>query len=168
MGTESRNRPPAALLLAATLVVAGTFIPLFYLGERALDRGWAFVVDELVQQRTADLVARSLLLVVVVTAACVVLGVGLAVLVTRTDVRGRRVLGVALTLPLAMPSYLLAFLWVSLFPGIGGLWGSALVLTLVSYPLVFLTTLAALAGWIPPRRRWPARWATTASRCCSG
>ncbi|MCV7108765.1 MULTISPECIES: ABC transporter permease [Mycolicibacterium] len=144
-GAGSRTRPPAALLLAATAVVAGTFIPLIYLGERALDRGLAFVVDELFQQRTAELVARSLLLVVLVTAACVVLGVGLAVLVSRTDVRGRRVLAVVLTLPLAMPSYLLAFLWVSLFPTIGGLWGSALVLTLVSYPLVFLTTLAALA-----------------------
>lgn len=126
-------------------MVAATFIPLFYLGERAFERGLAFVIDELLQPRTADLIARSTVLVVVVTAAAVVFGVGLAVLVTRTDVRGRRALAVALTLPLAMPSYLLAFLWVSLFPKIGGLWGSALVLTLVSYPLVFLTTTAALA-----------------------
>ncbi|WP_373693493.1 ABC transporter permease [[Mycobacterium] burgundiense] len=125
--------------------MAATFIPLFYLGERAFERGLAFVIDELLQPRTADLIARSTVLVVVVTAAAVVFGVGLAVLVTRTDVRGRRALAVALTLPLAMPSYLLAFLWVSLFPKIGGLWGSALVLTLVSYPLVFLTTTAALA-----------------------
>lgn len=104
-------------------MVAATFIPLFYLGERAFERGLAFVIDELLQPRTADLIARSTVLVVVVTAAAVVFGVGLAVLVTRTDVRGRRALAVALTLPLAMPSYLLAFLWVSLFPKIGGLWG---------------------------------------------
>ncbi|PRC53780.1 iron ABC transporter permease, partial [Mycobacterium sp. ITM-2017-0098] len=80
-----------------------------------------------------------------VTIACVVLGVGLAVLVTRTDLRGRRALAVTLTLPLAMPSYLPAYLWVSAYPTVSGFWGATLVLTLVSYPLVLLTTMAALA-----------------------
>src|SRR5690606_31021189 len=46
---------------------------------------------------------------------------------------------------LAIPSYLLAFLWVSLVPTISGFWGSTLVLVLVSYPLVMLTTMAALS-----------------------
>ena len=141
----TRARPPALLLLPAVLVAACTLVPLVYLVERALERGWAFVGDELFQPRTAALIFRSLMLVGVVTAACVVLGVGLAVLVTRTDLRGRRVLAVASALPLAMPSYLLAYLWVSAFPQIAGFWGSALVLTLVSYPLVLLTTTAALA-----------------------
>lgn len=139
------KRPPALLLLAAAAVAAGTLVPLVYLTERALARGAAFVIDELVQPRTAALVGRSLLLVVVVTAACVVLGVGLAVLVSRTDLPARRALAVALTLPLAMPSYLLAYLWVSAYPQVAGFWGAALVLTLVSYPLVLLTTMAALA-----------------------
>lgn len=142
---KARGRPPALLLLAAALVAACTLVPLVYLVERALDRGWTFLVDELFQPRTAALIGRSLLLVGVVTAACVVLGVGLAVLVTRTNLRGRRVLAVALTLPLAMPSYLLAYLWVSAYPTVSGFWGAALVLTLVSYPLVLLTTMAALA-----------------------
>lgn len=131
--------------MPAVVVVLGTLLPLVYLGDRALDRGWQFVVAELLQPRTAALVARSLTLVTVVTVACVVLGVGLAVLVTRTDLPGRRALSVILTLPLAMPSYLLAYLWVSAIPGMSGFWGSALVLTLVSYPLVMLTTMAALA-----------------------
>lgn len=140
-----RGRPPALLLLGGTAVVAATLVPLIYLFERSFERGSAFVVDELSRPYTAALVGRSLLLVVVVTAACVVLGVGFAVLLTRTDVAFRRLLTIALTLPLAMPSYLLAFLWVSLFPSISGFWGAAMILTLVSYPFVFLTTLAALA-----------------------
>ena len=143
--TERRRRAPALLLGPAVVVVVGTLLPLSYLGERALERGWAFVVDELLQPRTAALVGRSLSLVGVVTGACIVLGVGLAVLVSRTDLRGRQSLAVILTLPLAMPSYLLAYLWVSLFPGIAGFWGACLVLVLVSYPLVMLTTMAALA-----------------------
>ena len=50
--TSDRNRPPALLLIPAALVAAGTLIPLVYLGERALERGWPFVVDELIQPRT--------------------------------------------------------------------------------------------------------------------
>ena len=58
-----RSRPPALLLVPAALVAAGTLIPLVYLAARALERGWPFVVEELVQPRTAALVGRSLLLV---------------------------------------------------------------------------------------------------------
>lgn len=139
------GRPPVLLLLAAGAVVAATLLPLIYLGQRAFERGAAFVVEELSRPHTVALVGRSLLLVTVVTAACVVLGVGFAVLLSRTDLAGRRWWAVALTLPLAMPSYLLAFLWVSLFPSVSGFWGATLVLTLVSYPFVLLTTMAALA-----------------------
>ncbi|KMO74088.1 ABC transporter permease [Mycolicibacterium obuense] len=144
-GSVRAARPPALLLAAAALVAAATLIPLVYLGDRALSRGWAAVVDEVAQPRTAALIGRSLLLVGTVTAACVLLGVTLAVLLTRTDLAGRRIWSVALTLPLAMPSYLLAYLWVSAVPSIAGFWGAVLVLTLVSYPLVLLTTTAALA-----------------------
>ena len=138
------GRPPAVLLIAATAVVAATLLPLIYLSERAFQRGASFVVSELGRPHTVTLVGRSVLLVVVVTAACVVLGVGFAVLLSRTDLAYRRLLTIGLTLPLAMPSYLLAFLWVSLFPSISGFWGATLVLTLVSYPFVLFTTLAAL------------------------
>ncbi|EHI10923.1 binding-protein-dependent transport systems inner membrane component [Mycolicibacterium thermoresistibile ATCC 19527] len=145
LAARPRRRTPILLLMPAAAVVTATLLPLVYLVQRALERGWAFVLHELAQPRTAALIGRSLLLVVVVTAACVVLGVGFAVLVNRTDLVARRVLAVALTLPLAIPSYLLAFLWVSLVPTISGFWGSTLVLVLVSYPLVMLTTMAALS-----------------------
>lgn len=154
--TGRGQRAPALLVTAAAVVALATLVPLLYLSERALERGWAFVVDELWQARTAALVGRSLMLVVVVTAVCVVLGVGLAVLVTRTDLGARRPLAVALTLPLAMPSYLLAYLWVSVYPAVSGFWGAALVLALVSYPLVFLTTMAALSR-IDPAQEEVAR-----------
>ncbi|WP_411431669.1 ABC transporter permease [Mycolicibacterium neoaurum] len=132
-------------MAAAAVVVAGLLLPLWYLAQRANERGLGFVVRELIQPRTAALVGRSALLVVVVTVACVVLGVGFAVLIRRTDIPARRALTIALTLPLAMPSYLLSYLWVSTVPGITGFWGAALVLTLVSYPLIMMPTLAALA-----------------------
>lgn len=130
---------------AAVVVVVGLLLPLWYLARRANERGLGFVVDELFQERTAALIGRTALLVVVVTAACVLLGVGFAVLIRRTDIPCRRALTVALTLPLAMPSYLLSYLWASAVPGIVGFWGACLVLTLVSYPLVMMPVMAAFA-----------------------
>ncbi|MCV7071484.1 hypothetical protein H7H73_14650, partial [Mycobacterium rufum] len=46
------RRPPALLVLPAALVVAATLIPLVYLGDRALSRGWSAVVAEVMQPRT--------------------------------------------------------------------------------------------------------------------
>lgn len=149
MRTAVGRRPPWLLVAVAGLITLITLVPVLYLGERAVDRGWAFVVDELFQARTAALIGRSLALVAVVTAACGVLGTVLAVLVTRTDLPGRRHWSVVLALPLAVPSYVAAYIWISEFPGLAGFWGAAIVLTIVSYPYVFLPAVAALSRLDP-------------------
>ncbi|MFC7617214.1 ABC transporter permease [Actinokineospora soli] len=94
--------------------------------------------------RTLDLALRSLALAGAVTAACVVIGVLAAWLVVRSDLPGRRVFGVLLVLPLAVPSYVAGFTWLAVAPGLTGFAGAFLVLTLVSYPYVLLPVAAAL------------------------
>jgi iron(III) transport system permease protein len=79
-----------------------------------------------------------------VTVAPLVLGIGFAWLVTRTDLPGRNVWRVALGLPLALPSYVAAWAWTALRPEVHGFRGAFLVLTSVSYPYVYLPVLAAL------------------------
>jgi iron(III) transport system permease protein len=102
------------------------------------------VLDELLAPRTFALITRSLALVVVVTGLCVLIGTTLAVLITRTTLRRSRLLAVALALPMAIPSYVAAYLWISALPELEGFWGAVLVLTLVSYPYVLLPVTAAL------------------------
>ena len=139
-----RRRPPlliALVGLAAGVVAIG---PVWYLVDRALERGWSATRDELWQRRTLDLAVRSLGLAAAVTAASVVIGVGAAWLVVRSDLRGRSVLRILFALPLAIPSYLSAFAWVSWKRELAGFWGAALVLTMVSYPFVYLPSVAAL------------------------
>ena len=119
-------------------------MPLVYLVVRATDRGSSTFVDLLVRDRTAELVVRSVELAVAVTAACLVIGIGSAWLVTRTDVAGRRFLRVALGLPLALPSYVAAFSWITLWPDSAGFRGSFVVLVTLSYPYVYLPVLGAL------------------------
>ncbi len=107
------------------------------------------MIDETFTASTRSLVARSVILTVLVTVACVVLGVTAAFVVSRTNLPGRGVWRVALALPLAMPSYVAAFAWLSMWPSLEGLGGAAIVLTFTSYPYVFLTVLAALSRLDP-------------------
>jgi iron(III) transport system permease protein len=141
-------RPGLAAAAAAAVLVA--LLPLFYLGVRTAELGRQRVVSELFSQRVGELAVRSLSLAGVVTVGCVVLGVGSAFLVTRTDLPGRRLFGVLAALPLAVPSYVAAFAWLAAADLVDptrvfqGFWPAALVLTLCSYPYVFLPTAAAL------------------------
>ncbi len=132
------------LLTVAALAVAVALLPLVYLLVRTGEAGAARIAQELFSVRVAELAARTMGLAAVVTAGCVVLGVGSAFLVIRTDLPAPRVFSVLAALPLAVPTYIAAFTWVSTVDGFTGFWASALVLTLCSYPYVFLPVAAAL------------------------
>jgi iron(III) transport system permease protein len=109
-------------------------------------------------------IASSLILVGGVCAVTVLLGVGLAWLVGAHEFPGRRVLGWALVLPLAVPAYILGFVTTSVLGIAGpvqGWWRDALgrdawfpevrsmpmaiaVFSLTLYPYVYLLARAAL------------------------
>ncbi|MFF5248941.1 ABC transporter permease [Streptosporangium sp. NPDC000095] len=137
------------VLALSVLAVAVALIPLAYLAVRTAEAGGARIAEELLTARVAALAASTLALAAVVTLACLVLGVGSAFLLVRTDLPGRRVFAVLAVLPLAVPTYIAAFAWVSAVDGFEGFWAAALVLTLCSYPYVLLPTAAALAGADP-------------------
>jgi iron(III) transport system permease protein len=136
--------PRPFLLTAAVLAVAVALLPLAYLAVRTSEAGWPAVADELLTERVARLAARTIALAAVVTAGCLVLGVGTAFLCVRTDLPAPRALAVLAALPLAVPSYIAAFTWVSTVDQFAGFWAAALVLTACSYPYVFLPVAAAL------------------------
>ena len=150
------------LVLAAAVSVVVLF-PLSWMviaGSRVAATGEAASI--LLRSQTLGIVLNSLLLTGVVTGASILIGVPLAYLTTRTDLPLRRFWTVALAMPLVIPSYIGAFAFASAFaprgevqslleplgvesiPGIYGLPGAALVITLYTYPYVFITTRAAL------------------------
>jgi iron(III) transport system permease protein len=124
-------------------------IPLGFLVVRTARVGWVGIVEELLTVRVAELAARSLGLALVVSSACILLGVCCAFAVTRTDLPGRRFFGVLAALPLAVPTYIAAFGWVSAFNEFDGFWAAALVLTLCCYPYVYLPVAGSLVGTDP-------------------
>ncbi|WP_435879213.1 ABC transporter permease [Streptomyces tuirus] len=150
------RRPPLILLVPACVAALFALLPLGYLAVRALERGPAFAWDVVADERTLHLLGRSLGLTVVIVAACLVLGVSLAWLTVRTRLPGGRAWSVLATLPLAVPSYVAAFAWLSAEPDLAGFGGAALALTLVSFPYVYLPVAAALRG-IDPAQEEAAR-----------
>jgi iron(III) transport system permease protein len=143
------GRPPAALIVPAGVAAAFALLPLGYLAVRSLERGPGYAWDIVADERTAVLLGRSLSLAAVVVSASLGLGISLAWLTVRTALPGARFWSILVTLPLAVPSYVAAFAWLSAVPGLEGFTGAALALTLVSFPYVYLPVTAALRGTDP-------------------
>jgi iron(III) transport system permease protein len=141
---QTTARPPAGLVALAGGVALAALLPVAYLVIRAGGGGWSLVADTLFLERTGRLLLRSLGLAAAVSAASAAIGIALAWLTVRCDIPGRRVWRVLVALPLAVPSYVAAFAFVSNAPELTGFLPTFLVLTLLSYPYVFLPVAAVL------------------------
>jgi len=158
---DTTRRAPRPLVVAGLVIALMALLPLVYLVIRAAGAE-ASAAAFLLRPRTAGIVAGTVGLALVVGIGTVALGVPIAWLTTRTDLPGRRVWAVLTAIPLAIPSYVVGFAFLAFFgprgtlqgilaplgverlPSIGGLFGAALVLTLVSYPYVSLAARAAM------------------------
>lgn len=151
----------------AAIAAALALLPLVYLAIVVIGDP-AGALRPLARGRVWTLLANSVLLAAAVTATSVVLAVSLAWLIERTDVPGRRIWRVLAVLPLALPSYVAAYLLVSALgprgevvqllepltglerlPSIYGFVAAWLTLSLVSYPYVLIPVSAALRGLDP-------------------
>ncbi|HEX2179770.1 MAG TPA: ABC transporter permease subunit, partial [Actinomycetota bacterium] len=114
--------------------------------------------------RLPEMLVSTLGLLALVILGTLVLGGGLAWLVSGYDFPGRKALAWMLVLPLAMPGYILGFVFMSTFgftgpiqgglralfgpdvpvPEIRSIWGAALVFSLCLYPYVYLLARAAM------------------------
>jgi iron(III) transport system permease protein len=155
------RRAPALLVAAAALVALGAITPVAYLALRALsadDSARALVP----LATTLELTWDTAVLAAGVVVATLLVGVPLAWLVVRTDLPGRRLWGLAASLPLVIPSFVAALallgafaprglvqellepLGVERLPEVRGYWGALVALTLATYPYVYLLTAAGL------------------------
>ena len=156
-----------AVLVPAMLVGCAMLLPLAYLFVRsagASEDAW----ELLVRSQTLWIVGRTLTLMFTVTALSMVIAVPIAWLIVKTDLPFRRVWSVLSVLPLVTPSFVGAFLFISMIgpkglvqqilagplgvdrlPDIYGLPGATLTLALLSYPYVLLTVRGALVNLDP-------------------
>lgn len=145
---------PLVALAVATVFV----VPLATL----LVRGSLSTTVELATSATVlEPLRRSVTLGLASAAACAVLGTAMAWVVMRTDVPGRRLLRVVAAVPLVIPSFLGAATLSSAFapggvlsevtgwqdlPRPEGLIGAVVVISMLSYPYVYLPVAARLAA----------------------
>ncbi len=145
-----RGKPtPLALLALATAVALLVLLPLGFLVDQSLSIGWAQVERLLLRPFVGTLLVNTVLLVAVATTACVAIGVGVAWLVERTDLPGRRAWAVLAALPITVPAFVTSYSWVSITPAVQHFGGAALIVTLAYYPLVYLPVAAVLRGLDP-------------------
>ncbi len=153
------GRSSLGLLLLSGAIAAVVTSPLLWLFLRASEvASPERAVSLLFSVRTAEILVNSIGLMVAVTVLSVALGVPLAVVTTGTDLPYDRFWTIIAALPLVIPSYIGAFAFVRTFgsggevsaalglpfPPIEGFWGAVVVITLYTYPYVFLSTRAAL------------------------
>jgi iron(III) transport system permease protein len=161
-GRGRRAPPPVLTPFAALGVAAASLAPFVYL---IFQNGVSpsSIIDEFTKPGVPLLVWHTIELALGVSVAGSVLGVGLAVLVVRTDLPFRRLFTVLFVLPLSVPGFVGSFTWVALSlrfaPESRALFsygGAVLVLTLATYPYIFLSAVAALRG-IDPAQEEAAR-----------
>lgn len=140
---SARGRPSAVALLLAGATVALVATPVIFLVSELVDQPDGEVWSVLLRPRTRSLMVNTVILVVAVTLGTLMVGIPTAYLLERTDLLWARGWHVVAALPLAVPSYVAGFAWVSLTP-VRGFWGSVIVLTLVTSPYVTLPVAAAL------------------------
>ncbi|MBS1848684.1 MAG: iron ABC transporter permease [Actinobacteria bacterium] len=118
--------------------------PLLFVALDARAAGWSEVSLVLFRHRSLVLLENTVTLSVLVGAGAIIIGVAAAWCTERGALPGRKVLTVLLVLPIAMPDFVVGWAWHSFAPGIEPLLGATIVMTLGTYPLVFLPVAAAL------------------------
>ena len=154
------------LQLAALASAALILLPLGYVTALALSAD-PTVWNRLWTTRVPELLLNTVSLAGTVALLTLVIGVSTAWMVTRFEFSGRRLWEVALVLPLAMPTYVLAYVY-NYVLGFGGpvehlwqmaagpqarifspqsFWGATLVMALDTFPFVYLLTRSALLNF---------------------
>ncbi|MFZ1805103.1 MAG: iron ABC transporter permease [Nitrospira sp.] len=162
----ARRLAVSPLQLAALASAALVLLPLGYVTTLALSADPA-IWHRLWTTRVPELLWNTVSLAGAVALLTLLLGVSTAWMVTRFEFPGRRLWEVGLVLPLAMPTYVLAYVYNYLL-GFGGpveqlwqtiagpqarlfspqsFWGVTLVMALDTFPFVYLLTRSALLSF---------------------
>ncbi|WP_372727880.1 ABC transporter permease [Nocardioides sp.] len=135
---------PLPLVIGAA-VAALTLIPFGYVLVATVDMGLTQLLELLLRPRVGELLSNTVLLLLGTVALSLVLGVGGALAVVRTDVPFPLVWHALLSAPLAIPAFVNSYGWVSLTHAVQSYPGAVLVVSLSYYPLVYLPVVASLS-----------------------
>jgi iron(III) transport system permease protein len=137
---------PSMLWMAggAILVTLAALLPLAFVVWVGIQTGWETASALIFRPRVGELLVNTGLLVIFTVPLCTVLGVALAWLTERADLPGARLWAWLAVAPLAVPAFVHGYAWVSLVPGLHGLFAGVIVSVLAYFPFLYLPIAAAL------------------------
>lgn len=158
MSVDAQRQPPGYVLIGMFLLSAGVVLPLLYLVLRAFDASSEEVARVVLRPRNLGLFVNTISLLAGVLALSTLIAFPLAWLTTRAKIAGKRVWTIAGVLPLAIPSYLMAYAVLAVggnfgtsaqlfgfaMPRLSGYFGALVVLSLCNFPYLFFNIRSAL------------------------
>jgi iron(III) transport system permease protein len=180
--TTRSGRIAASIAVATAILVAAPVISIIALAMQPAPDVWQTLIKYVLPRSLLD----TALLLFGVGALSLAIGTGAAWMISLHEFRGRQMLLWLVPLPLAIPTYLAAYVYVDLFeplglvhrtlahwlplqdavrmlPNLRSLPGAIIVIALVLYPYVYLSAAGPPSGasrcrWRVPRWRSAQRW----------
>ncbi len=130
-------------------MAAAVVFPVAVTLVQAFDGGTHAASAALKASSSQTLLLHTVLVALVATPVCGVIGVAAAWFVERTRLPGRRGWGLLLVAPLTVPPFVTSYAWVTLGTPLQGFWGAVGIIGFSYYPIVFLLTAVSLRGMDP-------------------
>ncbi|MEP6565519.1 MAG: ABC transporter permease subunit, partial [Mesorhizobium sp.] len=143
-GRSTRRQPMSWIVLAAVLISLFSLLPLAFIIWIAVQTGWETVAVLVFRPRVGELLVNTVLLVALAVPIAIVLSVALAWLTERSDLPGARLWAWLCVAPLAIPAFVHSYAWITMVPGMHGLWAGVLVSVIAYFPFLYLPISAAL------------------------
>ncbi len=137
-------RPGVCISAIACLVILVALTPIGFVAWAAVQSGGDTILALVFRGRVGELLVNTALLELFTLPLSVVLAVSLAWLTERSDLPGARLWAWLAAAPLAVPAFVHSYAWVSLAPGMQGLFAGVLVSTLAYFPFLYLPVAASL------------------------
>ncbi|TPM13009.1 iron ABC transporter permease [Mesorhizobium sp. B2-3-6] len=141
---RARRRAASWIVAAAIFVSLLALLPLAFIVWVAVQTGWETVSALVFRPRVGELLANTVLLVALAVPIAIILSVALAWLTERSDLPGARLWAWLCVAPLAIPAFVHSYAWITMVPGLHGLWAGVLVSVIAYFPFLYLPVSAAL------------------------
>lgn len=138
------RRPFSWMAIAAVAVSILALLPLGFIIWTTIQIGWVESYALIFRPRVGELLVNTLLLVALSVPICAALAVALAWLTERCDLPAARLWSLLAAAPLAIPAFVHSYAWVTLVPGLHGIFAALVISVLAYFPFMYLPIAAAL------------------------
>lgn len=139
------NRPSTLLLLAGVVALAFVALPIFYLFRLAQRSDVETLTLLLFRPKTVEIIFTTISLATLVSLFATVLGLTLGWTLHNVKLPRSNLFRALVMIPIAIPSYIYAYCWLSLEALPRGYFSALIVLTLATTPYIILATFSAFS-----------------------